>query len=485
MESKIFRATRWSVVSEIIAKIISPITTMLLARVLSQEVFGIVASITVVTSMADMLTDAGFNAYILQHQFASKEEERKTIDVCFWSNAGLSVFLYFIIVVFSSQFAAFVGAPGYSSALIVASLVLPLTSFSSVSITVLRKRMDFKRVGIIRVVSKALPLVVTLPLALLGIGYWALIIGMLAGEAVNAILGLTLGGYVPRAFYRFSILKSVLGFSSWTFAETILEWLLANIAIMAVSKIFGLTYSGVFKTSITIVTQITASVYALYSNVYKASMSLAQNDEVEFERLFRTFQKYASMLMLPLGIGVLLMRDFVVYILLGSNWDNAATLVGLWGLASSLSVGFGAFYSDAIRAKGLPKFLVIIDSIYLAFLLGLLAFANTMSFYSFSIWYCLLKLIQPVLQMIYGQKICHVRITEVIKTCRPQIFASLIMAIPIILANTVFNLPYTAVIGNFVLVALCVLIYGICLLLFTPDKAAAKRWLGEMVKRKR
>ena len=90
MESKIFRATRWSVVSEIIAKIISPITTMLLARVLSQEVFGIVASITVVTSMADMLTDAGFNAYILQHQFASKEEERKTIDVCFWQRCKLS-----------------------------------------------------------------------------------------------------------------------------------------------------------------------------------------------------------------------------------------------------------------------------------------------------------------------------------------------------------------------------------------------------------
>ena len=71
---KVVRAAKWSVFSEILAKIIAPITTIVLARLLSQEIFGIVASLTAITSMADLLADAGFNAYIIQHQFETEKE---------------------------------------------------------------------------------------------------------------------------------------------------------------------------------------------------------------------------------------------------------------------------------------------------------------------------------------------------------------------------------------------------------------------------
>ncbi len=69
---KVVRAAKWSVFSEILAKVISPITTIVLARLLSKEIFGIVASLTAITSMADLLSDAGFNAYIVQHIFKSE-----------------------------------------------------------------------------------------------------------------------------------------------------------------------------------------------------------------------------------------------------------------------------------------------------------------------------------------------------------------------------------------------------------------------------
>lgn len=75
MNNQVIHATKWSVICEVAAKIIAPITTIILARLLSQEVFGIVASITAITSLADMLSDAGFNAYIIQHQFSSDKEK--------------------------------------------------------------------------------------------------------------------------------------------------------------------------------------------------------------------------------------------------------------------------------------------------------------------------------------------------------------------------------------------------------------------------
>ena len=90
-KKKLINATKWSVISEVISKLISPITTMMLARILTTEVFGIVASITAITSLADLLTDAGFNAYIVQHQFTDLDEKKNVYNVSFWSNFSISL----------------------------------------------------------------------------------------------------------------------------------------------------------------------------------------------------------------------------------------------------------------------------------------------------------------------------------------------------------------------------------------------------------
>lgn len=56
-------AAKWSLATEIIAKIISPISQLVLARLLAPEAFGMVATVTMVVSFADMFADAGFQKY--------------------------------------------------------------------------------------------------------------------------------------------------------------------------------------------------------------------------------------------------------------------------------------------------------------------------------------------------------------------------------------------------------------------------------------
>ena len=48
-------AAKWSIFTEIIVKIISPITNMILARILVPEEFGVVATVTMIVSFADIL----------------------------------------------------------------------------------------------------------------------------------------------------------------------------------------------------------------------------------------------------------------------------------------------------------------------------------------------------------------------------------------------------------------------------------------------
>ena len=97
LNSKIVNASKWSTITEVMAKLIAPISSMVLARVLTPEAFGVVATITMIISFAEIFTDAGFQRYLIQYEFESDEEKSNTANVAFWTNLGMSLFLWLII----------------------------------------------------------------------------------------------------------------------------------------------------------------------------------------------------------------------------------------------------------------------------------------------------------------------------------------------------------------------------------------------------
>ena len=463
---KVARAAKWSVFSEVLAKVIAPVTTIILARLLSQEIFGIVASLTAIASMADLLADAGFNAYIIQHQFKNEHEKKATFNICFWTNIFISCTLFLIIVFNRHFFSRLVGAEGYGDVLVIASLVIPMVSVSSIEMAIMKKELNFKSLGLIKIVSKLIPFFVTIPMAFWGFGYWSLVVGTLVGDFVGMILCVFYGRFYPSFIYPTEYLRSIFSFSLWAYLESILEWLISNVAVLVLATLYGMAALGVFKVAVNLVTQITSSVYALYANVYKSAIAREQFDVERFRGMFLTFQKYASIFSLPLGIGVFLFRDTATRLLLGENWMDASTLIGLYCLSCTMSISFGNFYSDAIRAKGYPKLLVIVDGIYLALIMLLLYSADYISFALFCIIFSILKIVQPLLQIIIGRNICNVSVKDVFRNSLPQLVASGSMIVVVCL----LGLNGHHGIFTFVGILASVVVYITVFYLLTPDR---------------
>ena len=76
-------ATRWSTITEIVAKLVSPITSMILSILLTPDAFGVIATINMVISFADMFTDAGFQKFLIQHQFKDEQELNQNTTVAY------------------------------------------------------------------------------------------------------------------------------------------------------------------------------------------------------------------------------------------------------------------------------------------------------------------------------------------------------------------------------------------------------------------
>ena len=143
LKNKTAIATKWSTLAEISAKFITPFINIILARLLTPIDFGIVATVNMIVSFADVFTDAGFQKYIMQHTFESEKDLDNQTNVAFWTNLTISTFLWVIIVIFSEQIATLVGNPGLSLVIIISSISLPLTSFSSIHMARFKKIFDF------------------------------------------------------------------------------------------------------------------------------------------------------------------------------------------------------------------------------------------------------------------------------------------------------------------------------------------------------
>ena len=343
IEKKSANATKWSSITEILAKCITPIINIILARLLVPEMFGVVATIMVVISFAEIFTDAGFQKYIMQHEFASDDELNKSTNVAFITNLAISLLLWGVICIFNNQLASLLGVNGKGIVIIIAAISIPLVSFSSIQMARFKRDFDFKSLFIVRVIVCVIPLVVTVPLAIIFRSYWALIIGTLFGNFVNAVLLTLKSKWKPSLYFSFSVLKQMFSYSWWILLESIAVWLTSYLGTFIVGQYLSLHYVGLYNTGINTVNQITSLITAATSAPLFVTLSRLQHDDELMLNKYYSFIKSISLIIVPIGFGIYMFRDTVTYILLGSQWAQVSDFIGMWGLSSSFSLVLGTY----------------------------------------------------------------------------------------------------------------------------------------------
>lgn len=380
IDNKIAFATKWSSLAEVAAKIILPVVNMILARLLTPEAFGVVATVNIVITFAEVFQDAGFQKYMIQHEFATSEEFDESANVAFWSNLTLSVFLWLIIALFCNEIAAFIGSESLGLEIIVAGFSLPVFAVSSIQTAYYRREFEFKKLFWVRLFTALIPLVVTVPLALIFCNHWALIIGTLLRNIVQTIVLYKGAKWKPRFFYKFGRLKEMLSFCMWTLLESVSIWVTSNASTFIVTRIMGVEIVGYFKTSMSTVTSIISIVSSATVTVLFAALSRLQHDDEKFTDIFINYQAVIGILVIPMGAGMFVFRDVVTRIMLGSQWMECANFIGMYSLVTALAVITNSFFSELYRAKGKPKVSTFAQILYLCILIPSVYVASNYGF---------------------------------------------------------------------------------------------------------
>lgn len=477
LNRKVAKATKWSSVTEIAAKLVGPITTMVLARLLTPEAFGVMVTAQMVISFAEIFTDAGFQKYIVQHEFKDDDDKYKSTAVAFWSNLIMSLIIWIGISLFASPIAHLVGCQGKGLVIAISCICIPLSAFSSIQMALFRRDLDFKTLFWVRIIGILIPVVVTIPFAFATRSYWSLIFGMIALNLSNAIILTLKSKWKPCWFYSIRLFKEMFSFTMWSMLEAISIWLTSYVDIFIVGTMLNQHFLGLYRTSMSTVGQITSIITAATTPVLFSSLSRLQNDRENFNAMFFKFQKLVGILVLPVGVGIFLFSDLITKILLGNQWMEASSFIGLWGLTSAITIVLAHYSSEVYRSIGKPKLSVLAQFLHIIVLWPVIFIFVNDGFDSLCEARSLVRLQLVVVQIFIMAVVVKMNVVKMFTNILPSIIASFSMMLIWILPKAV------SITMQFVYIFICMLIYFSVIMLFREEREICFN-LKSLIKRK-
>ncbi len=328
--------------------------TVVLARLLTPQDYGLIGMVAVIIGFVSMFKDMGLSAATIQ----KKEITHDQVSTLFWINVALSVAVMLLTAALSPVVAWFYGEPrllwitvGYAAGFLAGGLTVQHEAL-------LRRQMRFGALAAIEITSLAVGLSVAVLMAWRGAGYWALICNQLVQGVTYAAGVWIVCGWRPRKPVRYSGVRQLLAFGGNLTGFHVVNYFARNLDNLLIGKFWGSRQLGLYARAYQLlllpIDQINTPVGAV------AVPALSRlNDSPERYRLayLRILEKVAILTM-PGVAFMISTSDWIVRLMLGSQWDEAArifALLGFVGLVQPVANTIGWLFITQGRTRHMFK----------------------------------------------------------------------------------------------------------------------------------
>jgi len=372
-------------------------STVVLARILFPEDFGLVAMVTAISGFAGLFTDLGLSMATIQ----KKELNHEQVSTLFCINACLGVFLMLLVASLSQAIAWF-----YSEERLVTITLALSTSFLFGGLTVqhkalLERMMQFGRLATLEIVSMALAVAIGLTLAIIGAGYWSLVWMIVFRSASKAFGTLLLCGWRPGLPVRGAGVRSMLRFGTDVIAFRTLNYFARRLDRILIGRFCGVAALGLYDRAYRILMFPIEQIRTPLTAVAMPAMSALQNDHQQYRKYFNKLISLTAFLSMPLVSYLFVYNKEFILLILGKKWLGVSPIFQALALAAfiqTVSHVRGIVLLSTGNTKRLVKFGVFNSTIIvLSFVIGLkwgavgVALAYSIANYVIlipSLWYC-------------------------------------------------------------------------------------------------
>ena len=321
-----------------------------LARLLKPDDFGTVAMIFVFTGFLKILRDFGIGASIIQKSKPTPLD----LDSLFWLTIVIGLAIACLLVLSSTAIASFYDLPELNLLIKVISIAMFLGSVSIIPESLIKKELKFKALFYRNISNTLLSGSLTIWLAYLNYGVWALIFKEIFFNALLVVLSFSLTNWRPSFRFDFGAIKTFINYSLPLFGENSLNFFVRNIDNLLVGKILGNTILGFYSKGYSLMLLPVRQISGSISNVMFPSFSIIKNEK---QRVWENYLRVVKVVLYvnsPLMIILYYFATEIVLILFGKQWFEAVPIVkALCFLGAIQSIGTlsGSVYNSQGETK--------------------------------------------------------------------------------------------------------------------------------------
>ncbi|HRP18487.1 MAG TPA: lipopolysaccharide biosynthesis protein, partial [Ginsengibacter sp.] len=233
----------WDYAGNLSSQLISFVISVVLARMLGPEEFGLIALAMVVISMATIFATMGFGASIIN----AKELDPRAVNTIFIVNVGIGLLLTFLCILFAPAIARFYQNEQLESVLQVLSVIFIFSTAQAVHQALLTRDMKFRQLAKRQVLSSTLGGIVGIVMAYRGMGVWSLVGQALVSNFCNVVFYWYISTWRPSFLFSVHAIKPYWEYSNKLFLSSILDNVYSRFDVIFFGKIFSLALVGNFN----------------------------------------------------------------------------------------------------------------------------------------------------------------------------------------------------------------------------------------------
>lgn len=423
MQSKIVISSMlWNILERFSTQIVSFVISIILARILSPNEYGIIAIIIIFINFANVIIEGGLNTALIQ----KKNADQTDFSTIFWSCLLLSAVMYVILYITAPLIARFYDNVILIPVLRALSLVLFANSINSVQRAYVSRHMLFKKLFWINAVAVVVSGMLGIVMAYKEYGVWALVGQSLTLPLVCCVLMWIAVKWRPSFTFSVERFKSLFDYGWKIFMTNFIVAVYGDIRGLLIGKFYQPSALAFFDRGKSLPTLLMNNITSSINTVLLPAFADEQDDKARVKQMMRRSVQVSYFFVLPLLVGLLCAAKNLVLVLLTEKWLPAVPFVQIFCIVFILmpiqNVNMTAIKSLGYSSITLKLEIIkkIIEAVILvvSFLINVYAVAWGIVLYNFI---CIFINLSP------SEKLVGYSWKEQIKDVLPTLIATLIM----------------------------------------------------------
>jgi len=317
LDRSLVRSVAWNTVCDWTSQVVSWASFLVVMRLLTPADFGIAAMAALLLPYMQQMTTFGIARAIIALRDLSEDQLAQLSTVSFLS----AVALLALSVPCSPLLAAFFKTPQLSRVLIISCLGLIPLGLQVVPSGVLARDLRFRLLSLCGAAQAASSAIVTLAMAYFGCGYWALVVGNVAGTVVRMVLVLK-ARPCKLALPKLRVIREPLTFCRQLVVSTLAFSSYQRIDNFTAGKVLGQSALGLYGSAWALANVPLEKITTLVVTVIPSYLAAIQDQPSELRRYLRTLTEAVALAAFPATVGLGLIAHELVPFAFGHKWDG-------------------------------------------------------------------------------------------------------------------------------------------------------------------